>query len=151
MSITREKLSKSGAKSSDIEAIVRDQIRIIDEALMQHLRTWGRNTVEFLLPNDPGVRGLGVRDAQKLIYTQIMQSLEKRGFDVEIEISDKANYLYISWVTDLDPEEVKAMEKYIREHMRGQSYAAVASAPRPRPSAPGNRTRGSDSRPRLRR
>jgi len=113
MSVTAKQLSKTGARGKDLDSVVRENLQIIDDKLLRADRTWGRNVVMHDLPITLTLPGLGKKDAQRIIYTAILRSLDKRGFDVKILLT-KRTTLYIAWMTDLDVEEVEAMNALIR-------------------------------------
>lgn len=116
MSLTAKQLSKSGGKGREIDGIVREQLRIIDDRLQRHERTWGRNILVCDLPYSFAFPGLEKKDAQRVIYCAIMRSLLNRLFDVRILLIPDRTTLYITWLTDLGEEEIRAMNKLIRHH-----------------------------------
>lgn len=114
MSVTATQLSKSGARGKELDRMVQEQIQIIDDRLLKADRTWGRNVVEYSLPVDLSIPGLAKKDAQRILYTNILQSLEKRGFDTGIILEDNSSILLIAWMTDLESKEIDAMNAIIR-------------------------------------
>ena len=114
MSVTAKQLSKSGARGKDLDSVVRDQLQIIDEKLLHADRTWGRNVVAHDLPTVVGLPGLDKKDAQRIVYSAVLRSLEKRGFEARILLEEARTTVYIAWATDLDTEEVDAMNRLIR-------------------------------------
>jgi hypothetical protein len=115
MSITAKQLSKSGARGKDIDAIVRDQLQLIDDKLLHADRSWGRNVVSYDLPGNLALPGLDKRDAQRIVYSSIIRSLQKRGFEVRLLLENPQTVLYIAWVTELNTDEIDAMNKLIRD------------------------------------
>ena len=113
MSITAQHLSKSGAKGKVLDSIIREQLAIIDEKLIRADRTWGRNVVTHNLPTCISLPGLEKQDAQRILYSTIIRSLDKRGFDTRINLTDELTVLYIAWTTDLAGEEIEAMNTVI--------------------------------------
>jgi hypothetical protein len=113
MALTAKELSKSGARSSEIDSIIREQLRIIDEKLQRADRAWGRNVVPVGLPLTFGLVGLGKKESQRIVYAEIIKSLKDRGFEVNILIEKMQTVLYVAWVTDLNQEEIDAMNKII--------------------------------------
>jgi hypothetical protein len=116
MSVKADQLRKSGAKGKDLDVIVREQLQIIDDKLMRCERTWGRNVVAHDLPMNFYLPGLEKKDAQRIIYSTVIRSLADRGFELRILLDPKQTVLYIAWVTDLDPSEIEAMNRLLREH-----------------------------------
>jgi hypothetical protein len=114
MSVTAQQLSKSGARGKDLDAVVQEQLRIIDDRLLRAERCWGRNVVRYDLPQTLSLPGLEKKDGQRLMYSMIIKSLESRGFEVRILLETDDSVLFIAWMTDLDKKEVEAMNALIR-------------------------------------
>ena len=115
MSVTAKQLSKSGARGKDLDAIVREQLQIIDDKLLRADRTWGRNVVAHELPTLVALPGLDKQNAQRIVYSAVIRSIDKRGFETRLLLEDEKTTLYIAWVTDLEAGEVAAMNDLIRE------------------------------------
>jgi hypothetical protein len=114
MSLTAKQLSKSGARGKDLETIVHEQLALIDSKLRGAERTWGRNIVACELPMLPALPGLEKKDAQRIVYSMILRSLDEREFDTKILLETERTVIYIAWMTDLDAKEVEAMNALIR-------------------------------------
>jgi hypothetical protein len=147
MALTAKELSKSGARSSEIDAIIREQLRIIDEKLQRADRAWGRNVVPVGLPLTFGLVGLGKKESQRIVYAEIIKSLKDRGFEVNILIEKMQTVLYVAWVTDLNQEEIDAMNKIIAgvriqasdiDRVMGVEKRGAAADP-PKTSEPGQK------------
>lgn len=113
MSVTSQQLSKSGAKGKDLDVAVREQLLIIDDHLSRADRTWGRNILAHELPTNLSFPGLEKKDAQRIIYSAIIRSLQERGFGVRLLLETDRTVLYAEWVTDLNTEEIAAMNRLI--------------------------------------
>ncbi len=113
MALTAEKLSKSGARGKEIDLIIREQLQMIDDRLLRAERKWGRNVVTHDLPIQFTIPGLEKKDAQRIVYSSILRSLERRKFEVCLCLEENRSTLYIAWVTDLDVDEVEAMNALI--------------------------------------
>ena len=114
MSVTAKQLSKSGARGKEMDSIIREQLHIIDDRLLHAERTWGRNVVNHDLPTNLALPGLNKQDAQRIVYSAIVRSLTKRGFEVALLLEETKSAIYIIWVTDLDTDEIQAMNQLIR-------------------------------------
>jgi hypothetical protein len=114
MSVTAKELSKAGMQGKDLDAVAGEQLRIIDDKLLRADRTWGRNVLAYDLPVALGLPGLSKKDAQRIIYSTILRSLEGRGFETRILLETDRTTIYIVWTTDLNNEEVAAMDALIR-------------------------------------
>ena len=114
MAVTAKRLSQSGARGRELEAIVREHLQIIDDKLLRAERAWGRNTLIHDLPVTFALPGLDKRDAQRIVYSSILRSLDKRGFETRILLEDDRTAVVVAWMTDLDSQEVEAMSALIR-------------------------------------
>jgi hypothetical protein len=142
MAVNARQLSKSGARGKDLDAVVREQLHIIDDKLLKANRAWGRNVVTHDLPVSLPIPGLDKKDAQRILYSSVLRSLEKRGFETRILLEPERTTLFIAWTTDLGAGEVEAMNELIsgrrlrREELEEFTGAAKgarshrASAPR---------------------
>jgi hypothetical protein len=136
MSVTAKQLSKSGARGKDLDAVVREHLQIIDDKLLRADRTWGRNVVTHDLPTVLTLPGLDKKDAQRIVYSTILRSLDRRGFETRILLEANATTVYIAWMTDLDIEEVEAMNALVRakriERDSLKTFVQRGGAPAPR-------------------
>lgn len=142
MSVTAKSLSKSGARGKDIDTIVQGQLKLIDDKLLQAPRMWGRNTILHELPVSFGLvdrLGLSLKNEQRIIYSSIVRSLERRGFEVALVLETSATTLCIAWMTDLDVAEVAAMNAQIKaRRIRREElprFRAKGRIPAPRAAA----------------
>lgn len=114
MSLTAEQLSKSGARSSDLDGIIKDQLLIIDKGLQQQEKSWGRNVYACDLITNIALPGMDKKDAQRIIYAAIVRSLQERGFRVRLLLEPEQTVIYIEWISNLDPAEIRAMTNVIK-------------------------------------
>jgi hypothetical protein len=114
MSVTAKQLSKSGARGKELDTFIREQVQIIDDRLQRADRMWGRNVVSVNLPVTFSLPGLEKRDAQRIVYSAIIRSLDSRGFETKILLEEDETILYVAWMTDLDVAEVAAMTALIK-------------------------------------
>lgn len=117
MSVTAAQLSKSGARGHEINAVVSEQLRIIDDKLRMAERVWGKNVLTYELPLSMLSSSLEKNDAQRLVYTMIITSLEERGFETKILLEDDRSLLFIAWVTDLGSKEIAAMNSLLKSRI----------------------------------
>jgi hypothetical protein len=113
MSVSAKKLSKTGASVKAIDAVAREQTQIIDDKLMRHERTWGRNVVRHDLPMSINMPGLTKKDAQLMLYSHLIRAYERQGFEVAIVIQKDSASIYLAWATELSAEETAAMNALV--------------------------------------
>jgi hypothetical protein len=114
MSVQAKQLSKLGSRGHDLDTIVREHIQIIDDKLLKAPRVWGRNVISHDIPMLPPMLGLDKKDAQRIVYTAILRSFDRRGFETRILIEENITTIYVAYVTDLDTVEVEAMNALLR-------------------------------------
>lgn len=115
MSVTVKQITEMCIKNKDIDTLIKEQLQIIDDKLLHSDRSWGNNCITHSLPiTMVGVSGLDRKDAQRIIYSSILCSLEKRGFTTKIVLDDSATTLYISWKSELDEESLNTMNTIIK-------------------------------------
>lgn len=115
MSITAVQLGRTGTRSKEIETVVRDLIQTADVALGRHPKGWGRNVMPFDLPVNFNFSGLERKDAQRVVYVAVAQSLEERGFTVKILIEETICTMFIEWVSDIDTKEIAEMNRFLEQ------------------------------------
>lgn len=117
MSVTVKQINELCLKNKDLDTIIKEQLQMIDDKLLHSDRSIGNNCITHGLPTTmPSVVGVDRQDAQRIVYSSIMCSLEKRGFTVKISLNDAATILYISWKSEMDQESIEAMNSIIRSN-----------------------------------
>ena len=114
MAVTTKNLSKLSSKTKELESIIREHLQIIDDKLLHSDKSWGRNLITHDLPTSFVFPGLEKKDAQRMIYSKILKSLEKRGFEVKILLETDRTILYIIWTSEYNPEELESMNSIIK-------------------------------------
>lgn len=103
MSVTVEDLQKSlGGDAHCIKRYVREELQTIDHQLVEHNRcSSGDNIVTISLPTDFPFGGVNKKDAQRIVYFQIVRSLQQRGFVVQLLLEEQSTKISIEWSTGL--------------------------------------------------
>ena len=127
--VTAEALGKLGYMSASLEGITKEQLSMIDVALRSHINGVGENELMYDLPDCYSIPGVPRKDAQLVIYSSIITSLEARGFRVGINVGESMAVLRIGWVSEMPKEEVDRMRKIITDH-------SIAAASKARPAPP---------------
>lgn len=118
MSITVKQLNKNIASVRDVESIINEQLRIIDDKILRSDRAWGYNEIFHELPHNFNLLGLEKKDAQLIIYSSIIENLKQRGFNVKIELENNKSTLFISWIANINNSDFDKMRKVIASHMK---------------------------------
>lgn len=125
MSLRAEDLKKSTATASAYEAVVKERLRMIDTAIQSAPRAFGRNVVKVSLDANFSLPGLDPREQQRYVYSEIIQSLKKRGFEVHILLDRRGAELYVAYEISFDQREVDAMNQIL-----GKAMIEAADVPR---------------------
>lgn len=162
MSLRPEALQTSVASIAALEAIVREQLAMIDTRIRESDRKMGRNVIVIDLTDNFGIPGLDVREQQRFVYSSIISNLQKRGFETKIRLPTKrepTTSVYVAYTVEFNPEEVSAMSAVLSQAQirageevekfcdpAGWEERAAQAAMRPpsgrRPSAPPPRGAG---------
>lgn len=118
MSITVKQINDLCIKNKDIDTIVKEQLEIIDEKLLHCNQSFGNNYIIHHLPtNIIGIPGIDKQDTQRIVYSSIICSLEKRNFIVKIILEELSSTIYISWKSKLNDEHIITMNNIIKERL----------------------------------
>ena len=113
MSITAKQMKKTNSFINDIELIVKEQLAIIDNKLLKSTRCWGKNMIIHELSITYILVGVEKKDLQKVVYTEIIKSLENRGFETALKLTNESAFLYIRWSSEFNSEEIEEMNKLL--------------------------------------
>lgn len=115
MSVTVAQLKKSGIRGKELDSICREHLQIIDDKLLKSDRTWGKNMVTHDLPTNMVIANISKKDAQRIVYSTILRSLDRRGFATKIKLDPDRTTIYVSWSTSLLANEIDIMNEIIRK------------------------------------
>ena len=118
MSVTVNQINELSLKNKDVDTMIKEQLQIIDDKLLNCDKYIGNNFIIHSLPTTmPSIVGIERQDAQRIVYSNIICSLEKRGFTVKLSLTDVAAVLYVSWKSELNANSVKAMNAIIKNNI----------------------------------
>lgn len=118
MSVTVKQMNELCLKNKDLDTIIKEQLQIIDDKLLHSDRSIGNNCITHSLPiTMTGIIGIDRQDSQRIVYSSIIYSLEKRGFTVKITLSDLSTILYVSWKSEMDKTSIETMNRIIRNNL----------------------------------
>ena len=116
MSITVKQLNKSSLKNKEIDIMIKEQLQIIDDKILRAERGIGKNFISHHLPTTiVNISGYEKMDAQRIIYSSIICSLEQRGFISKILIDSEMTILYIEWITEFKPKTLEIMNNILKD------------------------------------
>ena len=117
MSLRAEQVKAATVSMTACESVIREHLQIIDSKIQQGTRTLGRNVLSLELPQSFGVSGLEKKDQQMLVYSKIIESLEKRGFTVGITLSEKKTTLHVAYEVKFSEEQRNAMKALVKDKL----------------------------------
>lgn len=118
MSVTVKQMNELCLRNKDLDTIIKEQLQMIDDKLLHSDRSIGNNCITHGLPTTmPSVVGIERQDAQRIVYSSIICSLEKRGFIVKLSLNESSSLLYVSWKSEMDKHSVDTMNSIIRGNL----------------------------------
>lgn len=118
MSLTVEALRKQGVSANHMDTVIRDNLNRIDKEIQSMPPHFGMNRFEIELPQYfPSLKGLEKSDQQRVVYSAIIDSLEKRGFTVGIIIEKLKTVLLVSYMHEVGQDQRQAMDDIIKRCM----------------------------------
>lgn len=117
MSVKADQLKVAVHGNSIIQKTIADHLVIIDIKLKEFNRSFGPNVVKIHLPAQFGITGMNAADQQLVIYSEIIKSLQERGFTVGIQLGSKgdSSTLFVKWVTSFEKVQRDAMRSIIKK------------------------------------
>ena len=147
MSIKAERMQSAAVSTSSLEAIVREQLLMIDSKIQAHPRTFGRNIITIDLSTTFNIPGLERMEQQRYIYSNICRSLLARNFEVGMKLHENVAKLMVAFSVKFDPKEVEAMETILHQVLlveAAQVDAFIAGTKPPPPKKSGRGARDAD-------
>lgn len=127
MALRADALRGVGFSSKALEAVVKEQLRIIDNTLQTAEKHLGWNVVRHRLPESFPVPGIDdPAEQQRFIYSQIIISLKERGFVPRLWLADGNSFVIIGYNISFNQEQVDAMNAVLAR-ARIDSVAALES------------------------
>lgn len=117
MALRVSDLQTAVVSTSALQNQIREQLQMIDTRIREADRVFGRNVITVSLPATFGVPGLEKMEQQRFVYSEIIDSLKKRDFEVRIWLGQDSATLYIAYVVNFNPEQVDAMTEIIKGAM----------------------------------
>ena len=110
---TVSQINRAVMQGTVINDIVREQLLVVDKKILNSNKSIGENTIYYDLPVAFPNITTDRNDARILVYYNVLQSLEKRGFNVNIKLSESQARLTIKWTIGVTPESMGEMEHYL--------------------------------------
>jgi hypothetical protein len=113
--VTYETL-RAKSKRQIIKTICDDLVKIIDAGIASSHDN-GFNIYRAELPTVFNIVGVSMKDAQIIVYSELLQIYIDKGLEVRIEIADGSTYLHINWQIGMTTEERKERLNLINAHL----------------------------------
>lgn len=108
-------MESATVSTASLEAIVREQLQMIDKKIHAHPRTFGRNIITVDLSTSFNIPGLERMEQQRYIYSNICRSLINRHYEVGLMLLEDVAKLLIAFTVQFDQKEVNAMEMILQQ------------------------------------
>lgn len=115
MSFTARDLKDRNPEIGFLRGEVRRHIKSIEHAIREAIRVKNTNIV-YAIEQNFAVTKISNRTAQRFVYAAIIDQLRSNGFEVRLFMK-KSVYLDITWVTEMDRNEIARQEALIDEAM----------------------------------
>lgn len=114
-------LTANSLKNGDVlKKLIEKEVKIIlysiDDKLRIAYQQGTNHEIKVSLPITFGIPNMQNKDAQRAVYYRIITSLVERDFQVKIEIKPDKTYIYISWLSDDEKDEIDIQNKVLAEH-----------------------------------
>ena len=129
--VSAQKMSRVGYRPSIVNAIIKNQIALINAKLNKFEKIWGMNVLMHQLPSEFDIPGLPKDRAQMMIYSKIIVACENAGYVVKLKIHDKKNKTIIAlkWESSISSEELETMENILERAMNFAPTKKVDAEP----------------------
>ena len=115
MSVTSHQLCNASTKRKDVDYIIKTQLDIIDELLLNSDKCWGDHNIVYTLPNTFVLTGLNRKSIERIVYSTIILSLQKRGFKIVLDLLPDQSVIHIMWTTEISQIEIDAQNKILKD------------------------------------
>jgi aspartyl/asparaginyl-tRNA synthetase len=116
MDISAADLRRKSINSSQIRRTVEDLLKTIRSNILDSDKN-GMTYVYVDIPTNFNISGLSNKDAQTIIYSDLIKKIEKQGFVVGLTITDSVVTYCIDWGTQTDTKELKNMRDDIASRL----------------------------------
>lgn len=123
-----ESIRKKTVNNPVIKEHVKNILKNIEEKILEISSK--ESIIKVTLPKDFFVDGLSVKDAQRIIYYQVIKVINEQGYDLTIDTPTKTNpnlTLTIRWVSDMEAKSAKEIDKFIVQFTREAKEKAAKS------------------------
>lgn len=115
MNITAGSLQKKANTGQVREEI--DNILKTLESVIVNAHEQRASVVNHELPTNFAISNMSLPDAQRVIYSSVIEELEKRQFNVKIKLNPTSTFITVSWISMYDKQELERMSKVIASHL----------------------------------
>jgi hypothetical protein len=115
MSIKADSLKINENKKKIINKQVVEILAHIDEELKK-AHEQDKNVVSVTVPITFSIPYVSNKNAQRIIYSRLLESLIDRGYDVKISLSEEQTKLIIRWLTDEEEKDIEKQNQLLAKH-----------------------------------
>jgi hypothetical protein len=115
MNITATQLQKKGNTGQIREEV--DNILKSLESVIITAHEQRSSSITHEIPFNFAISNMQLKDAQLIIYSSVINALEKRGFIVKIKFTATATFIRVGWPSVFDKEEIERMNEVIKSHL----------------------------------
>lgn len=109
---TLQKKANTGQVREEIDNILKTLEGVILTAHEQRA-----SNVVHELPTNFAISNMTLQDAQRVIYSNVIEELEKRQFKVKIKLNPTSTFITVGWVSMYDRQEMERMSSVIAAHL----------------------------------
>ena len=109
---TLQKKANTGQVREEIDNILKTLEGVIVSAHEQRA-----STVTHELPTNFAISNMSLKDAQRVIYSNVIEELERSQFKVRIKLNPTSTFITIGWVSMFDEREMERMSNVIASHL----------------------------------
>lgn len=118
MSLKASSLKHNEAQKRNVRAEVKNILANIDNEIRTAHEQGKNYEVSISVPITFSIPHMQNKDAQRMIYYEIIKSLEEREFIVEIELKKDSTLFYVTWLSSDEKTEIELQNTIIAKHTK---------------------------------
>jgi hypothetical protein len=114
MTITAASLKEKNPELGFLKSEVRRHIKEIEMHIREAVRD-KQTQIKYPIEQNFAVQKISNRTAQRYVYSAIYDQLKTNGFESRLIIKSKEVYFEITWISEMDRDEIARQEMLIEE------------------------------------